>query len=402
MVRTMVGAEQLVSSGYAALRGYTRVGVIANPTSLLPATAEHIVDRMAADRALVNISCVFGPEHGFRGDQQDGKGTGSYIDNRTGLQVFNAYGVSGAALAGLVETSKVDALVFDIQDVGSRYYTFVWTLYDFMAACASLRAGFPFVVLDRPNPIGPMLRGPVLKPGFESFVGRAHGIPVTHGMTVGELASLFSGEYVGTGKVTVTTVPLRHWRRSQRFEDTGLPWVLPSPNMPTLETARIYPGTCLLEATSLSEGRGTTRPFSIVGAPFLDWQFGARLRRGSHAAARGERGALYRSAFFTPTFSKHAGNLSAGVDVLITEPATFDPMRTAIEVLVAARGYQGFAWNVADIDRLSGSNYTRLAIDAGASIDAILAEFRSDLASSGFAATRRKHLIETYDGTSHG
>jgi len=287
--------------------------------------------------------------------------------------------------------------VFDIQDVGSRYYTFVWTLYDFMVACATLRDGFPFVVLDRPNPIGPTMRGPVLKPGFESFVGRAP-IPVTHGMTVGELASLFSGEYVGKVAVSVTTVPLGHWRRSQRFEDTGLNWVLPSPNMPTLETARIYPGTCLIEATSLSEGRGTTRPFSIVGAPFLNWQFADRLRRSSRAAARGELGALYRSAFFTPTFSKHADNLSAGVDVLVTEPEAFDPMRTAIEVLVAARGYQGFAWNDADIDRLSGSNYTRLAIDAGASADAILAEFRADLALSGFAATRRKYLIKAYDG----
>jgi uncharacterized protein YbbC (DUF1343 family) len=394
--RAIVGAEALVDSGYAALRGYARVGVIANPTSVLPTTAEHIIDRMVADRRLVNISCVFGPEHGFRGDQQDGKGGRSYVDNRTALPVYNSYGVSGQSLAALVAESKVDVIVFDIQDVGARYYTFVWTLFDFMVACATLRPGFPIVVLDRPNPIGPALRGPILKPGYESFVGRAAGMPTTHGMTVGELAGLFSGEYVraraGNATVNVTTVPLQRWRRSDRFETLNISWVLPSPNMPTLETARTYPGTCMLEGTTLSEGRGTTRPFNIVGAPYLDWNFAALLRQRTATHA----GFLLREVFFIPTFSKHVGNLSAGVDVLVTEPLLFDPIRVGIEVLVAARRYKGFAWLASDIDRLTGSNWTRLAIDRGVGTEEILAEYQRDLERSGFAKTRARYLLPEY------
>lgn len=397
--RTLVGADAFVASGYAAVRGRSRVGVIADPTSVLPGTMQHLVDRMHSDGHLVNVSCVFGPEHGFRGDQQDGRGEASYNDSSTGLTVYNTYGVSGEALSLLIAKSGVDALVFDIQDVGSRYYTFIWTMYDMMVAAATVQDGFPFIILDRPNPIGAAVRGPMLHAGHMSFVGRAP-IPTTHGMTVGELGELFGGEYIRRAargaSVRVTVVRLRHYTRTWPFERLGLPWVLPSPNMPTIETARAYPGTCLLEATSLSEGRGTTRPFNIVGAPFLDWKFAAKLRARQRAI--GAAGVLLRETFFIPTFSKHAGNLSAGVDLLVTDPMRFEPIRTAVEILVAARAYAGFAWRVADMDRLSGSNYTRLAVDAGASADEILAEHARDLAASGFEATRRRYLIGEYGG----
>ena len=397
MARTLVGADVLVDTSYAALSGLSRVGVIANPTSLLPATAEHLVDRMASDSkaGLLDLCCVFGPEHGFRGDQQDGHGERTYNDSRTGLPVYNTYGVSGDDLRALLASSGAQALVFDIQDVGARFYTFIWTLYDMMVAAASLRDGFPVVVLDRPNPLGGAVRGPMLHPGFESFVGRAP-IAMSHGMTVAELGALFAGKFIraaaGGASVAVSAVPMRRWRRAQGWASTGLPWVLPSPNMPTHDTARAYAGLCLLEGTTLSEGRGTTRPFQVVGAPFLDWRFAAALRTGPTAKA-----ALWREAWFTPTFSKHAGNLSAGVDLLLDGAAdAFDPVRAALEVLAAARAYKGFGW-LGSIDRLTGSNYTRLALDGGASVEQLLQHYAQDVADAGFAQTRARYVISAYD-----
>ena len=401
-----VGVEKLVESRYDCLRGKSSVGIIANPTSVLPATMEHIVDVMARDKELVNISAVFGPEHGFRGAHEDGQGQKTYIDPRTNLTVYDTFGVSGQRLVNLVNNSGVDAIVFDIQDVGSRFYTYVWTMVDMMVAAASLsstNSPFTFVVLDRPNPIGGIaVRGPVMQTGFTSFVGRMPGVPIVHGMTVGELARFANSEYVPLqthGKhVELTVIKMSGWLRSMLFAETGLPWILPSPNMPTPSTALVYPGMCLLEASTLSEGRGTTRPFQVVGAPYLDWRFAEALQ----AAAKTMLGVLIREVYFTPTFSKFEGNLSAGVDIIVRNATALNPLRVGLTVLTMAKRMapSQFGWRAPgvhggryDVDLLTGGNMTRLAVDRGMSVDDILSAYEQDLAGSGFEERRRKCLL---------
>lgn len=270
------GAQRLVAGEYAELRGQ-RVGIVANPTTLLP-DLSHLVDAMAASPH-VDVVAVFGPEHGFRGDHQAGHGGADhYTDNRTGLPVYSTYGKEGAQLSALLREAGIDCVVFDIQDVGTRFYTYIWTMYDVLSACPA--AGVKrFYVLDRPNPLGGLaVQGPVLEPAFASFIGRLP-IPLRHGMTVGELARLFNAEHMPQpGAVNVSVVRMSGWQRGMMFPDTGLPWIMPSPNMPTWETAMIYPGTGLIEGTNMSEGRGTTRPFEVVGAPYLTWEFAAALQ----------------------------------------------------------------------------------------------------------------------------
>ena len=251
-VRT--GVQELIASGYDVLRGQ-KVGIVTNPTGVLP-DLTHEVDVMAASDQ-VDLVAVFGPEHGFRGTAQAGGSEGSYVDERTGLTVWDTYLKSGDALADIVRRSGVDTMVFDIQDAGARFYTYIWTMYDCMVAAAV--TGKRFVVLDRPNPTtGRTPRGPVLDRAFATFVGRRE-ICQQHAMTVGELALLFAAEYLPDETeqpLQVDVVRMRGWDRRQAYADTGLPWILPSPNMPTPDTALVYPGTCMFEGTNLSEGRG--------------------------------------------------------------------------------------------------------------------------------------------------
>jgi uncharacterized protein YbbC (DUF1343 family) len=268
-----------------------------------------------------------------------------------------------AQLAGL------DALVIDLQDVGARYYTFQATMLYCLEAADAL--GLRVLVLDRPNPLGGIaVEGPRLAPGFESFIG-AHDAAIRHGLTIGELARLYQAEKK-LGNVPLEIVPCEGWRRGMCFEDTGLPWVLPSPNMPTVETAVVYPGQCLLEGTNLSEGRGTTRPFELCGAPWLDAPaLAARLN------GEGLPGAAFRAAWFVPTFQKHAGRDCGGVQMHVTDRAAFQPVRTSLALLAACRALSGdhFRWRtepyefVADpiaIDLLFGSSRERLALETGA------------------------------------
>jgi len=258
------GFERLAAGGYALLAG-ERVGVVTNPTGITR-NARHIVDVMHADDR-VNLTAVFGPEHGFRGTAQAGGSEGRYDDPATGLPVHDTYLKSGRALADIFTASEVDTVVFDIQDVGARFYTYIWTLYDCMEAAAL--AGKRFVVLDRPNPVtGRQALGPVLHQEFASFVGR-RPIAQAHGMTVAELARLFNERFLER-RVRLDTVLMTGWRRSDFYDASGLPWVPPSPNMPTPDTALVYSGTCLFEGTNLSEGRGTTRPFELLGAEGID------------------------------------------------------------------------------------------------------------------------------------
>ncbi|MFI8828018.1 exo-beta-N-acetylmuramidase NamZ domain-containing protein [Streptomyces sp. NPDC053431] len=379
--RVRTGFERLAADGYAALAGQ-RVGVVTNPTGIT-AEARHVVDVMHADER-VDLVAVFGPEHGFRGTAQAGGSEGRSDDPATGLPVYDTYLKSGQPLADVFTASGVDTVVFDIQDVGARFYTYIWTLYDCMAAAAL--AGKRFVVLDRPNPVtGRAALGPVLDRAFATFVGR-EPIAQAHGMTVAELARLFNGEFLAR-PVALETVAASGWRRGDFFDATGLPWVPPSPNMPTPETALVYSGTCLFEGTNLSEGRGTTRPFELLGAEGIDGRW------AEAANALGLPGVRFREAYFAPTFSKFQGRTVGGVQLMVHDREVFDPVRTGIALLVTARRvWSGFAWRADHwIDKLTGSARVRTMIDAGAPADEVVGAWESDLAA--FDAVRREYLM---------
>ncbi|WP_018570395.1 exo-beta-N-acetylmuramidase NamZ domain-containing protein [Streptomyces sp. PsTaAH-124] len=375
------GFERLAADGYAALAGQ-RVGVVTNPTGVTR-DVRHIVDVMHADRR-VDLRAVFGPEHGFRGTAQAGGSEGRYDDPATGLPVYDTYLKSGQPLADVFTASGVDTVVFDIQDVGARFYTYIWTLYDCMEAAAL--AGKRFVVLDRPNPMtGREALGPVLHKEFATFVGR-QPVAQAHGMTVAELARLFNAEFLAT-PVRLETVLMTGWDRSSFYDASGLPWVPPSPNMPTPDTALVYAGTCMFEGTNLSEGRGTTRPFELLGAQGLDGRW------ADAANALGLPGVRFREAYFAPMFSKFEGKTVGGVQIHVHDRAAFDPLRTGIALLVTAkRVWSGFAWRPDDwIDKLTGSARVRTMIDAGADTDEVVGGWRTELAA--FRRTRGRHLL---------
>lgn len=380
--RVRTGFERLAADGYRTLAGQ-RIGVVTNPTGLT-ADARHLVDVLHADER-VDLVAVFGPEHGFRGTAQAGGSEGSTRDPATGLPVYDTYDKSGQSLADVFTAAGIDTVVFDVQDVGARFYTYIWTLYDCMRA-ASL-AGKAVVVLDRPNPIGGLRAcGPVLRRPYASGVGR-EPIALAHGMTVAELALLFQGEFPTGRPLDLGTVRMSGWRRDSFFGETGLPWVPPSPNMPTPDTALVYPGTCLFEGTNLSEGRGTTTPFEVLGAEGVD-------RRWAQAAnGLGLPGVWFREAYFTPVFSKHAGKVCGGVRLLVHDRAAFDPVRAGIGLLVTARRtWSGFAWRPDHwIDRLTGSDRVRTMVDAGAGVEEIAGDWAAGLAR--FARVRDGYLL---------
>ncbi|WP_406325639.1 exo-beta-N-acetylmuramidase NamZ domain-containing protein [Streptomyces niveus] len=378
--RVRTGFDRLAADGYRLLAG-DRVGIVTNPTGVTQ-DVRHVVDVMHGDER-VDLTAVFGPEHGFRGTAQAGGSEGRYDDPATGLPVYDTYQASGQRLAGIFTESGVDTVVFDIQDAGARFYTYIWTLYDCMEAAAL--AGKRFVVLDRPNPVtGRAALGPVLHPQFATFVGR-RPIAQAHGMTVTELALLFNGEFLDR-PVELDIVRMSGWRRADFFDDTGLPWVPPSPNMPTPETALVYSGTCLFEGTNLSEGRGTTRPFELLGAEGIDHAW------AEAANAEELRGVRFREAYFAPTFNKFQGRTVGGVQLHVHDRESFDPVRTGIALLVTAkRSWSGFAWREDNwIDKLTGSTSVRTLIDAGADTDEVAGAWQADLAA--FRTTRERYL----------
>jgi uncharacterized protein YbbC (DUF1343 family) len=379
------GFDVLHAGGYQQLKGQ-KVGMVANPTAVVR-DLTHEVDVMHGS-GQVDLVAVFGPEHGFRGSAQAGGSEGSYKDPRTQIPVYDAYAKSVAQIADDFTKAGVDTVVFDIQDVGARFYTYVWTMYDCMQAAAS--AGKRFVVLDRPNPLGGLdATGPVTHPGYTSGVGK-QAISQQHGMTVGELALLFDREFLG-GKVKPDVIEMRGWKRGTFFDQTGLPWVMPSPNMPTLDTAIVYPGMGLFEALTISEGRGTTRPFEIVGAPFLDWHYVDAL------GALNLPGVRFRETYFAPTFSKWANQNCAGVQVTVTDRRAYDPIRTAIAMIVTAKKLnpRDFAWRESAapywIDKLTGSDLVRKGVDGGSTTDQIVASWQGELAR--FRAQRARYLL---------
>jgi uncharacterized protein YbbC (DUF1343 family) len=384
------GLEVLASRRFRPLAG-RRVGLVANPTAVTRALV-HAADLLHGAPG-VRLAALFGPEHGVRGDAQYMAAVGGERDARTGLPVHSLYGETPASLRPTGEQlDGLDALVFDVQDVGARYYTYQATMLLCMEAAAE--AGKAFVVLDRPNPIGGVLvEGPALRPGFESFCG-LHDLAVRHGLTVGELALLFRAERKLDLELEI--VPCRGWRRGATFRETGLPWVFPSPNMPTPETALVYPGMCLLEGTNLSEGRGTTRPFELFGAPWLD------ADRLAHDLAReGLPGVGFRPASFVPTWDKHAGVRCHGVDLVVRDPARLRPFRTGLAAVIHARAQDParFAWrrepyefvrDVPAFDLLCGSAREREAIEAGASVSDLAGPIAAE--ERAFARRRAPYL----------
>jgi uncharacterized protein YbbC (DUF1343 family) len=384
------GLDVLASDRFRSLRG-RKVGLVCNPTAV---TAElvHAADLLHGARGLA-LAALFGPEHGVRGDAQYMAAVGGDTDPRTGVPVHSLYGETAASLRPTREQlAGLDALVFDIQDVGARYYTYQATMMLCMEAAAEARIAF--VVLDRPNPLGGLLvEGPALRPGFESFCG-LHDLAVRHGMTVGELALLFQAERKLSLELEV--VRCEGWRRSLGFRETGLPWVFPSPNMPTPETALVYPGLCLLEGTNLSEARGTTRPFELLGAPWLDAH-----RLAEDLAREKLPGVRFRPASFVPTWDKHAGVRCHGVELFVTDAERFRPFRTGLACVLHARAQDParFRWrtepyefvaNVPAFDLLCGSSREREAIEAGAPLSDIVRAYAPE--ERAFARRRSAYL----------
>jgi len=369
------GLDRLVAGATSCLRG-KRVGLIANPTSV-DRRLRHAAD-LLMDADDVELAALFGPEHGIRGDAQDMISVSEAIDPRTGVAVHSLYGADLASLSPRPESlAGLDALVFDIQDIGARYYTYVWTMVLAMRACAG--KGIHFVVLDRPNPIGgDVIEGGAVEAGFDSFVGLC-SVPNRHGLTAGEIAQMIH-QREGLD-LQLEVVELEGWDRSMYFDETGLPWVLPSPNMPTLDTALVYPGMCLVEGTELSEGRGTTRPFEIFGAPYIDGHVLAEA-----LADEDLPGVRFRPLGFLPTFQKHAGQPCGGVQIHVDDRYRFRSYLTGVAVLRAVhrlypekfrwrtRAYE-FVDQIPAIDLLAGSASLREGIEAGKALAELAADW---------------------------
>jgi uncharacterized protein YbbC (DUF1343 family) len=383
-VSVVLGSTRLAASGRLAGR---RIGIVSNPASV-DATLTHVVDVLAAGR--VTVAALFGPQHGFRSDVQDNMIETPHAEHDTRrVPVYSLYSDTREPTPAMLD--GLDALVIDLQDIGARIYTFIYTMANCLEACA--RHGIDVIVCDRPNPIGGLaIEGPVLQPGYESFVGQ-YPIPMRHGMTIGELARLFN---VGPG-ARLEVIPMEGWTRRMYADDTGLPWVMPSPNVPTLDTAIVYPGTVLFEGTTASEGRGTTRPFELVGAPWVRAErFAVSLNR------RGLPGVRFRPVVFEPTFQKHAASTCGGCQIHVLDRQAFRPVLTGVALLEEVRREdpERFAWREppyeyerekAPIDILAGSSRLRLALEGGARAEDIAREWSEPVAS--FAARREPYLL---------
>lgn len=367
MSKVLNGIDVLVHSGFEAVRG-GEIGLLVNPASVdrhLTHTVSHFMSGSG-----FRLKALFGPQHGIYGNTQDNMIEWEGFWDRE-LPVHSLYGKVREPQDEMLE--GIDTMVIDLPDVGARYYTFLWTALLTMRKC--FEKGIRVVVLDRPNPInGQSIEGPVLDPEYRSFVG-LYPIPVRHGMTMGELLFMIRSLEDLKGKLVVVTA--ENWRRSMWFDETDLPWVLPSPNMPTPETAAVYPGFCLLEGTSLSEGRGTTRPFEFFGAPYIVPEILERKLKESSV-----KGYLLRPAFFEPTFQKYKGELCGGGQIHVTDRNSFESVHLAVSALSAVLELWGenFSWKKPPyeyeyeklpIDILAGSATMRKALESGTSPDEI-------------------------------
>ena len=381
-----LGLSRLLASD--RLRG-RRVGLVCNPASV-DEDLRHAADLFAARRDFT-LAALFGPQHGFNSDLQDNMiETPHAEDAQRRIPIYSLYSETREPTPEML--AGLDVLVIDLQDVGTRVYTFVYTMANCLKAAA--RAGLPVIVCDRPNPIGDAIEGPGLARGFESFVG-LFDIPLRHGMTIGELARLFN-EHFGLG-AALEVVPCAGWRREQYFDGTGLPWVMPSPNMPTLETAVVYPGAVLVEGTLLSEGRGTTRPFELIGAPWArEHAVTSRLEAWRLPGVR------FRAVRFEPTFQKLAGENCGGIQIHVLDRAAFRPVLTIAAILreFHLEAPDQYAWrpppyeyehDKMPIDILAGSPAFREAIERHDDPRDLAATWAP--AEKAFAALRRAFLL---------
>ena len=384
-----LGLEVLLESKLNLLDG-SRVGLIVNPASI-NSRFEHAAD-LLYQHPKINLTALFGPQHGIRGETQDNMiEWQTFREKRTGLPAYSLYGETRKPTPEMLD--EVDVLVFDIQDVGTRVYTFVYTMA--LAMEAARENGKRFIVLDRPNPIGGVhFEGNLLESEFSSFVGM-FPIPMRHGMTIGELALMFNGEF-GIG-CELDVVKMEGWRRSMFYDETGLLWVMPSPNMPTLDSAIVYPGSVMFEGTNISEGRGTTRPFEIIGAPFIDPNALIAELNNDHLP-----GVVFRSLHFQPAFHKFAGELCGGIQIHVLDRDSFKPVITGAAIISAIRRLwpNSFEWKqppyeyVYDklpFDVINGSSQLREDIESQMPVAEIERRWRAQL--DEFDKRRPPYLI---------
>ena len=385
-----LGLERLLDGPDRELIAGQRVGLVCNPASI-DGRFRHAADRLSEDGG-VTLTAIFGPQHGFRSDLQENMIESPHArDVRRRVPVHSLYSETREPTGAML--ADVEVLVVDLQDVGTRIYTYIYT----MANClrAARRHGIRVVVCDRPNPIGgEQIEGATLDPVYASFVGQ-FPIPMRHGMTIGELARLFNDRFGIAAAVDV--VPMEGWSRSMYVDETGLPWVLPSPNIPTLDTAIVYPGAVLFEGTMLSEGRGTTRPFELLGAPWIDGDRFADQMNQRHLP-----GVFFRPMVFEPTFHKYAKETCGGCQVHVTDRHAFRPVRVAVELLAEfhREGGDRFRWREPPyeyehekppVDILYGSDRLRRGIDAGQDTAAIAADWPRD--EDAFRSLREPFLL---------
>lgn len=376
------GIEVALTDSAAVLSG-RRIGLITNHTGVDRA-GNSTIDLLHADPAITLVS-LFSPEHSISGRVEAGEHVDSDRDPRTGLPIYSLYGETRSPTPESLR--ELDALVFDIQDIGTRYYTYVWTMA--LALQAAADHDVAFVVLDRPNPIGGLLvQGNVQDSSQLTFVG-LHPVPTRHGLTPGELARYLNGEHdIGAD---LTVIPAAGWRRSQWFDDTGLPWVPPSPNMPSIESATHYAGTCLFEGTNVSVGRGTAEAFAQIGAPWID---GAAL--AARLEEHGLPGVRIEAVTFTPRAPgdrKFADTAVSGVRFSATDRTTYDPVRTALAALIEIRELYGdrLTFYESHFDRLAGATRVREQVIAGAGLEEITASWAAQTAA--FERARRPYLL---------
>ncbi|MCU7491724.1 MAG: DUF1343 domain-containing protein [Ignavibacteria bacterium] len=388
--KTVAGADVLLAKRMNLIKG-KRLGIVTNHSALL-SNGTHLVDTLF-HRKDVKISALFGPEHGIRGDAPDGTTISHGKDAKTGLEVYSLYGKVYKPTKDMLK--DVDVLIYDIQDVGARFYTFISTL--FYTVQAGAENNIPVIVLDRPNPItGIKVGGPIRKEELSSFVGIAP-IPVMHGLTIGELATLFneSGMLGKNLKAKLTVVKLENWKRDYYYDETGLKWVRPSPNIPDLETAIVYPGMCLIEGTNVSEGRGTHKPFLTFGAPFINSE-----ELTSELKKLGIKGAEFEKAEYKPveipnmaSQPKFQGENVNGLQIRVTDRNEFEPVQFGIKLIYAVHKlYPGkFKFSDARFDRLSGDKSIREEILANKTADEIIKGWQKEL--NQFKGLRKKYLL---------
>lgn len=390
---------------YAGLVKGKNVGLITNPTGVDSSLKSDV--ELFLSHPGIKLAALYGPEHGAHVSAQAGETVSFYIDSHYGIPVHSLYRQVGRPASGLQKdrdadmrsfdtrdegktlehdmVQGIDVMIYDMQDVGTRVYTYVSTMAYAMETCAE--KGIPFIVLDRPNPIdGQAMEGPVLDPAFASFIG-VFPIPLRHGMTVGELALLFNDKFLAK-KTDLTVIAMEGWPRARCYDETSLPWVIPSPNMPTLDTATVYPGQVMLEGTNVSEGRGTTKPFELFGAPWID---GYALSRKLNNL--GLPGVAFREAWFTPTFSKFKGERCGGCQLHVLDRNTYKPVETSLHVIKTIRDMYPaqFQFHADYFDKVMGTARVRDALESGRPVRDIAAGWDAELLK--FAEVRKPYLL---------